>query len=142
VLISLGAACLGGGFLIMGLAPSLVVAAVGSVIGGTGNGVHAVAARTALQEHVRPQWMALVMSLNESVYQAIPGVGILLGGGAAQLDGPRVAFVVAGAGSLVIAGVVAVLLRPSAGFIGVGAPDATPVGPLTFAAQERSEFQA
>jgi MFS family permease len=142
ILISLGAACLGGGFLIMGLAPSLIVAAVGSVIGGAGNGVHAVAARTALQEQVRPQWMALVMSLNESVYQAMPGVGILLGGAAAQLDGPRVAFVVAGAGSLVTAVVVSILLRPGTGVVAASAPDSTPVAPLTFAAQERSEFRA
>jgi MFS family permease len=137
ILIALGAGCLGGGFLVMGLAPSLIVAAVGSVIGGAGNGVHAVAARTALQEQVRPHWMALVMSLNESVYQAIPGVGILLGGAAAQLDGPRSAFVAAGVGSLVIAVAVAVLLRRSLGPVEAPA-NVAPVGPLTFAAQQET----
>jgi hypothetical protein len=139
LLIAFGAGCLGVGFLIMGLAPSLVVAAVGSVIGGAGNGIHAVAARTALQEQVRPHWMALVMSLNESIGQALPGVGILLGGAMAQLDGARVAFVIAGGGSLLIAAAVSILLRSGAGIIGAAPPsDSAPVGPLTFAAQHQS----
>jgi len=33
-----------------------------------------------LQEHVEQQWMALMMSLNESVAQAVPGAGIFVGG--------------------------------------------------------------
>ena len=138
VLIAMGAGCLGGGFLLMGLAPSLVIACVGSVVGGAGNGIEVVAARTALQEQVTSQWMAVVMGLNESIGQALPGVGILLGGALAQLDGARTAFVLAGAGSLVISAAVGLLLRPGAGIIGASAlPDPVPVGPLTFAAQER-----
>jgi hypothetical protein len=137
ILIAAGAALLGGGFLVMGLAPSLVVACVGAVFGGAGNGIEAVAARTALQERVRGQWMALVMSLNESVGQALPGLGILLGGAMAQLDGARAAFIVAGGGSLVIAGAICLWLRPTLG-PPVLSPDAAPVGPLTFAAQRET----
>ena len=68
------------GFGLMAGAPSLGVALVGTTLGGAGNGVQSVAARTALQEYTSEKWMAMVMSLNESLSQAAPGVGILLGG--------------------------------------------------------------
>jgi MFS family permease len=136
-LIASGAGALGVGFLIMGVAPSLPVAAVGSAIGGAGNGIEAVAARTALQEQVKGEWMTLVMSLNESIGQALPGVGILLGGALAQVGSPRFAFAVAGGGSLIIAAAVSLLLRPGAPIFGAASPlDSPPVGPLTFAAQQ------
>jgi MFS family permease len=142
MLIALGAALLGGGFVIMAVSPSIAVAAVGAAVGGAGNGVHAVAARTALQEEVKGDWMALVISLNESVSQAFPGVGILLGGALAQVASPRFAFAVAGIGSLVTAVAVSILLRPGAGIIRSGTPpDSAPVGPLTFAGQQRAGYE-
>ncbi len=94
---------LGVGFLVMAVAPSLWVAIVGSALGGVANGVEAVAVRTALQERVPQGWMALILSLNESMFQALPGAGILLGGAIAALAGPRAAFAVGGAGALAIA---------------------------------------
>jgi predicted MFS family arabinose efflux permease len=138
---ALGASALGLGFIIMAVSPTLAVAAVGSAVAGAGNGVLPVAARTALQEHSRPQWIALLMSLNDSMWQALPGVGILFGGAVAQLDGPRTALWVGSVGSLLIAAVVAILLRPGAGIFGALPPDSAPVGPLTFAAHQRSEFR-
>ena len=57
----------------MAAAPGLAVALVGAAIAGGGNGIEAVAARTTLQEQVEPSWMAMMMSLNESMYQAVPG---------------------------------------------------------------------
>jgi hypothetical protein len=141
-LISLGAGLLGLGFVVMAISPSIVVAAIGAAVGGAGNGVHAVAARTALQEHVQPAWMALVNSLNESLSQAFPGLGILLGGALAQVGDPRFAFAIAGGGSLIVAAGVSVLLRPGAGIIGPGSPaEAAPVAPLTFAAQQHTGFR-
>ncbi len=56
------------------------MAIVGAAIAGIGNGVETVAARTALQEEVEDRWMALMMALNESLFQSVPGAGILLGG--------------------------------------------------------------
>jgi MFS family permease len=102
-LIVLGAGSLGAGMSVMAAAPSLAVAITGSALAGVGNGIEAVAARTALQELVEPQWMALIMSLNESIFQAVPGGGILLGGAIAALAGPRVALAVAGGGGLLVA---------------------------------------
>lgn len=101
-LIALGAGALGVGFLVMAAAPTLAVAIVGAAIAGVGNGVESVAARTALQEQVEERWMALMMSLNESLFQSIPGAGILLGGAITALGSPRAALAVAGAGSLAI----------------------------------------
>jgi MFS family permease len=118
VLIAGGAAALGIGFAVMSIAPSLVVAIIGSAVAGGGNGVESVAARTTIQEQTSDHWMALVMSLNESITQAAPGVGIVLGGLIAALTGPRIAFAVAGAGSLAITGLVWVVLRPGTGLRG------------------------
>ncbi len=112
VLMAGSAAALGAGFLVMASATVIAVALVGAAVAGTGNGIEAVAQRTALQEHVEDHWMALVMSLNESVYQAVPGVGILIGGLLTQLAGPRTALVVGGVGALIVMGVIWVALRP------------------------------
>jgi MFS family permease len=114
VLISLGTGMLGIGFAVMAGAHALAVAIPGSAIAGLGNGVHAVAARTALQEHVAQRWMALMMGLNESLIQGVPGAGIVLGGVVAELANPRVAFGVAAAGALVVTVVSWVVLRPAA----------------------------
>jgi predicted MFS family arabinose efflux permease len=112
-LIALGSAFLGVGFVVMAVAPSIAIAVVGSVIAGVGNGIEAVAARTALQEQVEAQWMALMMSFNESLTQAVPGAGILLGGAIATLASPRAALALGGIGGLVVTSAVWVLLRPS-----------------------------
>ncbi len=101
-LIALGAGALGIGFLVMAVAPNLAVAIVGGAVAGVGNGIEAVAARTALQEEVEERWMALMMSLNESMFQVVPGAGILLGGTITALGSPRTALAVAGVGSLAI----------------------------------------
>ncbi len=100
------------GFSFMASASSIVLAVIGAALGGVGNGIGAVAARTALQEHTSQRWMAMVMSLNEAIGQAAPGVGILLGGAIAALANPRVALAVAGAGSLAFTVAVWVVLRP------------------------------
>jgi MFS family permease len=112
-LIALGAAGLGIGFLIIAAAPNLPMALVGSVVAGIGNGIVSVALRTALQEAVEESWMAIMMGLNESLSQALPGVGILLGGAIAALASPRAAFVVGGVGSLLITVAAWTVLRPA-----------------------------
>jgi transmembrane secretion effector len=97
-----GAASLAVGFGMMAVAPTLAVAIVGAAFGGLGNGVESVAVRTALQEEIEEQWMALMMSLYEALFQSVPGAGILIGGGITALGSPRTALAVAGAGSLAI----------------------------------------
>jgi predicted MFS family arabinose efflux permease len=113
-LIAFGTASLGVGFTAMAVAPSLATAIVGAVIAGIGNGVQLVAVRTALQEAAPERWMALMVSLNESIFQAVPGAGILLGGAIASLAGPRAALGTGAAGSLAVAVAIWVKLRPIA----------------------------
>jgi MFS family permease len=113
LLMALGAALLGGGLLIAGLAPTLAVAVGGIGLGGMGNGIYVVAARTALQEAVEERWMAMMMSFNESMLEALPGVGIVVGGALAALASARFALALAGGGGLLIAGVVWLALRPA-----------------------------
>jgi MFS family permease len=126
-MITLGCVFLGVGFVVIAVAPTLAVAIIGSSIAGLGNGIEIVAARTALQEAVPERWMALILSFNESVLQAVPGVGILLGGAIAAIAGPRAAFAVAAAGSFVVAGAVWLRLRTSAPARGVDlAPEIPP----------------
>jgi Transmembrane secretion effector len=117
-LIALSSAAIGAGFVIMAAAPSLGVAIFGAVLGGIGNGVEAVAARTLLQEEVEQRWMALMMSFNESLFQAVPGAGIVIGGAITALANPRVALVVAGAGALAVGLAAWFVLEP-----GPGPPD-------------------
>lgn len=112
-LIAFGAGALGLGFVGMALAPTLLLAMAGAAVAGCGNGVEAVAARTALQERVENQWMALIMSLNESMFQAVPGGGILLGGALAAIASPRAALAVAGGGALAVTVAAWLVLRPS-----------------------------
>jgi MFS family permease len=92
------------------------VALIGSVLGGVGNGIEAVAVRTTLQERVEERLMAVLMSLNEALFQALPGPGILLGGAIGAVAGPRAAFAAGGVGALAIAVVAPRALR------GLGTP--------------------
>ncbi len=114
VLLAASGVALAGGFVLMAAAPTIVVAVIGAALGGLGNGVESVAAQTALQEYTPQRWMALVMSLNQSITQAAPGIGILVGGLITALASARLAFAVAGAGSVLFAVMVWVVLRPSA----------------------------
>jgi MFS family permease len=95
VLIGGSAAALGIGFATMAVAPSLAIALVGAAIGGAGNSVESIAARTAVQERTPDRWMALMMSLMDSMSQLAPGIGIVLGGVITQLTTSRAAFAAA-----------------------------------------------
>ncbi len=112
-LIAASAGLLGVGFIVMASAPSLAVAIVGAVLGGVGNGCESTAVQTALQEAVESRWMGMMMSVSESVNQATPGVGIVIGGTIAALASPRVALAVAGAGALLVVPTAWLALRPA-----------------------------
>jgi Major Facilitator Superfamily len=130
---------LAAGFAVMAVAPSLAIALVGSLIGGVGNGVESTAAQTAIQQRAKQQWMAVIMSLNQSVAQLAPGLGILLGGVIASLASARAALGVAGVGSLMFAAAVAYALRPAvlaaedppAAVRGADAVDDAPIPPAS-----------
>jgi MFS family permease len=101
------------GFALMGLAPTIVVAVIGAALGGIGNGGGLMAAKTMLQDYTPQRWMAMVTSLNESISQVTPGIGILLGGVLTAIVSPRLALLVAAVGSFIYAGVAGLVLRRS-----------------------------
>ena len=109
-----GAGALAVGIGVMAAAPSLGVALAGAALAGAGNGIEGVAARTAVQELTAPGWMALTMSLTGSIEQAVPGIGIILGGALTAISGPRLALAVAAVGAAVVTAAGWSMLRPAA----------------------------
>jgi predicted MFS family arabinose efflux permease len=97
--IVLGAA----GFAELAVAPTLAVALIGALLGGLCTGLLNVVFGVELQEVVPQSWMALAMSVNESLLLLAPGIGIALGGVIASLVSVRFAFGVSAASSLVVA---------------------------------------
>ncbi len=110
VLLFFSTVTIGAGYLGMAGAQSLAVACAASVLGGTGNGVQWVAVISAVQELTVPAMQARVIGTLESVASAAPGLGYVLGGLIATQWSPRAAFLVAGAGVMVIVIVSAVVL--------------------------------
>ena len=110
-------AAVAAGYIGMGLAPGLALACAASMLGGAGNGVQWVAVLTALQEATEDRFQARVAGLLEAVLAGAPGVGFLLGGTITALLSPRVAFLTAGFGVLLIlaAGAAAVRRLPQSG---------------------------
>lgn len=100
----------GAGYLGLAAAPTLAVACIASVLGGSGNGVQWVAAISAVQELTAESMQARVMSVLESIGAAMPGIGFAIGGVIAALVSPRMTFLVAGCGVVAIVVVMAPLL--------------------------------
>jgi MFS family permease len=114
-LIAGSALALAAGFAVITAAPSLVVALCGAAVAGAGNSVEWVAWRTAIQERTPDRWMALLMSLADSMSMLAPGVGIVAGGLITQFTSSRVAFGVAAGGSFLFAVAVPFAFRNSRG---------------------------
>jgi MFS family permease len=105
VVVGLSTLAIGLGYLGMAVAPSLTIACLAAVVGGTGNGVQWVAVVTALQESVDASMQARVAGFWEAIATAMPGLGFVIGGALTAAVSPRAAFAVSGAGVvLVVAG--------------------------------------
>lgn len=118
-LVLVSTAAIGVGYAVMAGAPVLWVACLGSVVGGTGNGVQWVAVMTALQEAVEDQYQARAAGLLESAAAAVPGIGYIVGGAVTALVSPRLAYAVSAVGVAIV--VVLWWRRPIV-------PDREPVG--------------
>jgi MFS family permease len=92
----------GGAYLGLAAAPTLLVACGASVAGGAGNGIQWVALVSAVQEITHAQMQARVLSVLESIGAAMPGVGYVVGGLVATGSDPRAAFLVAGLGVIAV----------------------------------------
>ena len=102
VLIAVSTLAIGAGYLGMAAAPTLATATAAAVLGGTGNGMQWVVVVTAIQEAVRSDMQARVAGFFEAIATAMPGLGFIVGGVLTELLSPRIAFLVAGLGVVVI----------------------------------------
>jgi MFS family permease len=110
VLLFFSTLAIGAGYLGLAAAPSLFLACVASVLGGAGNGVQWVALVSAVQELTAQNMQARVMSVLEAIGAAMPGIGFLLGGVTATVFDPRLTFLLAGVGVLVIVAAMTMVL--------------------------------
>jgi MFS family permease len=101
---------IGAGYLGIAAAQTLALACVASAVGGTGNGIQWVALVSAVQELTAARMQARVIGTLESIAEAAPGVGYVLGGVVASAWSPRATFLVAGAGVMAIVAASTVLL--------------------------------
>jgi MFS family permease len=101
-LVLVSTAAIGAGYAVMAVAPVLLVACIGSVVGGTGNGVQWVAVMTALQEAVEDEYQARAAGLLESAAAAVPGIGYIVGGALTAAVSPRLAYAVSAVGVAVV----------------------------------------
>lgn len=85
------------------LSPTLAFAYVAQAVGGAAVGVGWVAMMTLIQEATGDAYQARVMSLLESATAVMPGLGIVFGGIAAAAISARAAYLIAGAGTLIVA---------------------------------------
>jgi MFS family permease len=92
-----------------GLAPTLLIACVCSVLGGVGNGTQWASVETAVHQLVDEHFRLRVSALLESMAALAPGVGIVLGGALTALFSPRAAYLAAGAGLVALIAVAASL---------------------------------
>lgn len=99
VAIVLGAA----GFAELAIAPTFAVALIGAVLVGMSNGLATVLFGVELQEIVPQSWMALAMSVNQSLLLLAPSAGIVLGGVLGSLISVRFAFGVSAVASVACA---------------------------------------
>jgi MFS family permease len=97
----------GVGYLGMAGAPEIISGCFAAAVGGVGNGVQWISVLTALQENTEEAFQARVVGLMESISAAAPGIGFLLGGALTAIWSPRLAFVIAGMGVVVVAAAMA-----------------------------------
>jgi MFS family permease len=103
-------AVVGIGYIGLAAAPTLAVACITALVGGTGNGVQWVTAVSAIQELTTSSMQDRVMSVLESIGAAMPAVGFLLGGLLATGTTARLTLLVAGLGALATMAVSALAL--------------------------------
>jgi MFS family permease len=112
----------GVGYAGIGVAPNLQIACAFSAVGGVGNGTMFITLVNAIQQSVSPAVQSSVMAIYGSINQLMPGIGFLLGGVITTLGSPRVTYIVAAAGALVVLLMIAVRPPP-----GLDQPFALPV---------------
>jgi len=99
-----GTLAIGAGYLGFAAAPSLVLACVAAVVGGIGTGVQWATWLSAAQMLTPSALHGRLMGALQSINSLCPAIGFALGGAVVSLSSARVAFVVAGGASVLLAG--------------------------------------
>jgi predicted MFS family arabinose efflux permease len=99
-----GAIAMAAAYAGMGAGASLAIVVAWSAVGGAGNGVHAMAFLTALQERAGDAQQARVASIYDAVTTVGPGIGFVLGGALASIASPRAVYFAAAAGAFAAIG--------------------------------------
>ena len=108
--IPLAAGTMGVGYVVMTLATSLPVGALGCFIGGLGNGFYFVSVIQAIQERTADEYQGRVMGLLESTTAGGYGVGFLLAAAITELTSVRVTFAATAVGVILATILMATLL--------------------------------
>ena len=111
--IPLAAGTMGVGYVVMALATSVPIGALGCFIGGVGNGFYFVSLIQAIQDRTADEFQGRVMGLLESTTAGCYGVGFLLAGAITALTSVRVTFAATAVGVIVATACMAKLLRPA-----------------------------
>ena len=95
-MLTFGTLIVGVSYLGSAAAPSLLVACIASIIGGTGNGIQWASLISAVQQLTPDALQGRLMSAVEAIGALCPATGYVLGGVITALSNPRGAFLVAG----------------------------------------------
>jgi predicted MFS family arabinose efflux permease len=112
--IPLAAGTMGAGYVVMALATSLPIGALGCFIGGVGNGFYFVSLIQAVQDRTADEFQGRVMGLLESTTAGCYGIGFLLAGALTAVTSVRVTFVATAVGVILATVWMATLLRGAA----------------------------
>jgi predicted MFS family arabinose efflux permease len=112
--IPLAAGTMGAGYVVMALATSLPIGALGCFIGGVGNGFYFVSLVQAIQDRTADEFQGRVMGLLESTTAGCYGIGFLLAGVITALTSVRVTFAATAVGVILATMWMATLLRSAA----------------------------
>jgi predicted MFS family arabinose efflux permease len=112
--IPLAAGTMGAGYVVMALATSLPIGALGCFIGGVGNGFYFVSLIQAVQDRTADEFQGRVMGLLESTTAGCYGIGFLLAGALTALTSVRVTFAATAIGVILATVAMATLLRGTA----------------------------
>ena len=123
VLLTFGSLAIAVGLGVLAAAPDLLIALIGAAMAGVANGMLSTAFMTETQDRTPTDWMTLVTTLLQSIRQVSPGLGIVLGGVLAAAGSSRMAFAVAGGGSLALAAATFVLMSPRRMATGIAGGD-------------------
>ena len=109
---------IGLGYVGFAVAPTLALACVAALVGGTGNGIQWAALFTAVQRLTPPALHGRLMGGVESLAALCLAGGLALGGGLVAVSSPRIAFLTTGLGAVVAS---VALLRLPLGQLGTRA---------------------